>query len=71
MIKKVLKINGAVVLTKKQRANVYGGEGIGQECPSTRGIGVPRDPCTSDEECFNVIRNTVAFCDFGCCVAMT
>jgi len=71
MIKKVLKINGAVVLTKKQRANIYGGEGPFQDCPSTLGIGNPGDPCTDDAECFNVLPNTRAFCDFGCCVAMT
>ena len=69
MIKKVLKINGTVVLTKKQRANINGGN-MSLECPSTQ-PGLPGAPCTSDAECFNIVFNTQGTCNFGCCDAVT
>ncbi|WP_340063440.1 hypothetical protein [Ascidiimonas aurantiaca] len=62
MIRKILKINGAVVLTKKQRAKIHGGS---SECPTEPGY--TGELCSTDEECTPILPGAPVFCDRGCC----
>ena len=62
MIKKVLKINGASVLTKKQRAKIHGGS---SGCPTTPGY--TGQSCSKDEECSPIIPGAPFECFRGCC----
>ena len=64
MIRKILKINGTVVLTKKQCVEIHGGSGI---CPTDPESGFTGQSCTSNSDCTPILPGAPVECFRGCC----